>query len=260
MRIATFNVNSIRVRLPSLIPWLGRVQPDVVCLQETKVVDEAFPFEALEEAGFSAAAHGQKTYNGVALLARSPITDVRSGLDDGIDDEEARLIAGTVGGVRVISAYIPNGSEPTSDKYVYKRRWLRRLWRYLAERHDPDEPLVLAGDFNIAPHERDIARPERWTDTVLFNAEMISRLAELLDWGLEDLFARVHPAGGIYTWWDFRSRGFEKDDGLRIDHILATPSVAARCTDAWVDREERGREKPSDHAPVIAAVDFRTRR
>ncbi len=256
MRLATYNLNSIRARLPSLLAWLGRVEPDVVCLQETKVVDEAFPFTELEAAGYRAAATGQKTYNGVAILARTEIADVLRGMDDGVDDPEARLIAGTVHGVRVISAYVPNGSEPSSDKYAYKRRWLRRLWRHLVERYDPAQPLVLAGDFNIAPGPGDVASPNKWQGTVLFNEEMTARLEELLDWGLEDLLAKVHPGGGIYSWWDFRTRGFEKDDGLRIDHVLATSPVGAGCKDAWVDREERAREKPSDHAPVLVEVEL----
>ena len=257
MRLATYNVNSIRARLQSLLAWLARAEPDVVCLQETKVVDDAFPFAELEAAGYHAAVSGQKTYNGVAILARSEISEVLRGMDDGVDDPEARLIAGTVRGIRVISAYVPNGSEPSSDKYAYKRRWLRRLWRHLVERYDPAAPLVLAGDFNIAPGLADVASPNKWQGTVLFNEEMISRLTELLDWGLEDLLAKVHPGGGIYSWWDFRTRGFEKDDGLRSDHVLATAPVARRCNDAWVDREERAKEKPSDHAPVLVELEPR---
>jgi exodeoxyribonuclease-3 len=253
MIIATWNVNSIRARLPRLLAWLGKRRPDVVCLQELKVTEDAFPFAELEQAGYRAAVCGQKTWHGVAILARGELQEVVRGLDDCIGDVQARLIAATVDGVRVISAYTPNGEMPGSEKYAYKLQWLERLCGRL-HREGVQRPLVLGGDLNIAPEARDVARPEQWEGTVLYNPEMRTAFQRLLACDLEDLGARL-PAG-TYSWWDYRLLGFPRNNGLRLDHLLATPAMAARCTGIFVDRDERKGELPSDHAPVLASFDL----
>ncbi|MCC7018960.1 MAG: DNA polymerase I [Ardenticatenales bacterium] len=259
MLIATWNVNSIKVREERLLAWLAAAEPDVVCLQELKVVDEAFPLAAVEAAGYHAAIHGMRAYNGVAILSRTPITDVRIGLDDGVDDPQARLIAGTVQGVRVLSAYFPNGETVGSDKWVYKLAWMARLERYLAAHHAPDEPLALCGDFNVAPDDGDVGNPARWAESVLCHREARAALARIGDRGLVDLFRRRHPAGGVWSWWDYQGQGFDKDDGLRIDHIWTTAPLAGRLVAAAVDRYERSGKGASDHAPLCVALDAATR-
>lgn len=251
MLIATWNLNSIRAREERLLAWLERRAPDVVCLQELKCTAAQFPSVALQDAGYHAAVNGQKTYNGVALLAREPIGNVTTGFDDGGDDSEARVIGGTVNGTRVVSVYVVNGKRIDSDKYADKLRWLDRLERFI-RRQDLDAPLAICGDLNIAPAERDVARPEAWAGGVLYNEDLSARFRRLLDLGLVDTFRRHHDDGGIYSWWDYRRLAFPKNDGLRIDHVLATPALAARSTQVWVDRDERKGEKPSDHAPVMA--------
>lgn len=256
MKIATWNVNSIRAREERLLKWLAKQQPDVLCLQELKVVEEVFPFKTLRQAGYTAAVYGQKTYNGVAILARAEPTDVERGFGDGVDDPQARFMAATVAGVRIISAYVPNGGEVGSEKYAYKLEWLRRLKTYLKDRGRLSGPLALCGDFNIAPEERDVATPDLWEGSVLFNPEMRDQFRELLELGLVDTFRLHHVEAGLYSWWDYQRLAFPRNDGLRIDHILATHSLTDRCTEALIDREERKGQKPSDHAPVIAVFNW----
>lgn len=255
VKIATWNVNSVRMRLERLIAWLGREQPDAVCLQELKVTESEFPRLELESAGWHAAVLGQKTYNGVAILARTPPEDVRTGMGDPALDSEARLIAARVSGVRVLSAYVPNGKTVGSDKWAYKLAWLLRLKAHLAQTYDPREDLVLAGDFNVAPQDNDVARPDEWKDSVLCHEEVRARLRELASWGLTDTIRVHHDGPGPWTWWDYRMLGFAKGNGLRIDHILATATLAARCSAAYVVRDERKGKQPSDHAPVVATFD-----
>jgi exodeoxyribonuclease-3 len=252
VKIATWNVNSVRSRLERLLSWLAKVEPDIVCLQELKVTDDAFPLEPIRDAGYHAAVCGQKTYNGVAILARAEPANVERGLGDDVDDPQARLVAADVAGVRVISAYVPNGQVVGLEKYTYKLDWLRRLKEYLEQRFQPSEPLVLCGDFNVAPDDRDVANPEKWAGSVLCHQTVRDALEDVRSWGLTDVFRQHHPEGGIYSWWDYRMLGFPKNDGLRIDHIFATKPLAGRCTGAQVDRDERKGQKPSDHAPVIA--------
>jgi exodeoxyribonuclease-3 len=252
VRLATYNVNSIRARLPRLLAWLERERPDVVCLQEVKVSDDVFPRAELEAAGYGVAVHGQRTYNGVAIASRSPIADVRVGLDDGVADAEARLIAGLVDGVWILSAYVPNGRAVGTDKWSYKLAWLARLRAYLARRYDPAMPLAVCGDFNVAPEPRDVARPEEWKGTVLCHPDARAAWREVLAWGLEDVVRRHHTGDGPYTWWDYRMLGFAKGNGLRIDHVLATSPLAARCAESYVARDERKGKQPSDHAPLVA--------
>lgn len=255
MKLATWNVNLIRARQERLLAWLQRVEPDVVCLQELKVTDEFFPFEAIREAGYWAAVFGQKTYNGVAILSRSEPMDIQRGMDDGADDPQARLLAATIAGIRVVSAYFPNGKIVGSQHYAYKLAWMRRLREYLQTRFKPSEPLVLCGDFNVAPDDSDVARPDVWANSVLCHVAVRQALEGLRGWGLVDVFRTHHPEGGIYSWWDYRMLAFPKNDGLRIDHIFATEPLAARCVSAEVDRQERKGAKPSDHAPVVAVFE-----
>jgi exodeoxyribonuclease-3 len=257
MKIATWNVNSVRTREPRLLAWLERRRPDVVCLQELKAEDEQFPWGALRALGYDAAVNGQKTYNGVAVLSRSePPEAVEVGLADGLDDSEARLLAATVAGLRVVCAYAPNGQTVESDKYQGKREWLTRLSAYVRRALAAGRPVVVCGDLNIAPEPIDVARIDEWRGTVLFNDEMTRAFHALLEAGLVDVFRRHHPEAGLFSWWDYRRLGFQKNNGLRIDHILATPDVAERSRDALVDREERKGDKPSDHAPVIADFEW----
>lgn len=252
MKIATWNVNSVRARFERLMAFLAREQPDVLCLQELKVADSEFPRLELEAAGWHAAVHGQKTYNGVAILARTAPEDVRIGLADDSDDAEARLIAATVQGVRVLSAYVPNGQVVGSDKWAYKLGWLHRLGAHLARHYTTAQPLALCGDFNVAPEDRDVALVESWRDSVLCHEDARARLRDIVAWGLTDAIRLHHEGPGPFTWWDYRMLGFAKGNGLRIDHILMTPPLAARCAGASVDRDERKGKLPSDHAPVLA--------
>jgi len=253
MKIATWNVNSIRARLERALAWLARQQPDIVCLQELKCVDDAFPADALRQAGYHSAVHGQKTYNGVAVLSRAEPAHVEVGLSDDIDDPQARLIGAEVAGVRVLSAYVPNGAVVGSDKYAYKLEWLLRLREHLDRRCEPSQPLILCGDFNVARFDDEVASPDQWAGTVLCHHAAREALEQVRQWGFVDVFREHHPQGGLYSWWDYRAGAFHRNEGLRLDHILATEPLAARCTAAEVDRDERKGTKPSDHAPVLAA-------
>jgi len=253
VKIATWNVNSIRARLERALAWLEKQQPDVVCLQELKATDEAFPLEPLREAGYHCAVFGQKTYNGVAVLSRVEPESVERGLSDEADDPQARLIAATIKGTHILSAYVPNGDVVGSEKYAYKLAWMERLRDHLERRFSPSDPLVLCGDFNVARDDKDVARPEEWGNSVLCHADAREALERIREWGFTDVFRKHHPEGGIYSWWDYRAGAFHRNDGLRLDHIFATEPVANRCTAAEVDRDERKGTKPSDHAPVIAA-------
>jgi len=253
VRILTWNVNSVRVRAERLVGVLERHRPDVACLQELKTTDEQFPHEAVATLGYHAAIHGQKTYNGVAILSLEPPEGVVRGFDDGgEDDGQARLISASVGGVRVYSAYVPNGGEVGSDKFAYKLAWLERARAVLEAAHASGEPLVFAGDMNVAPRDSDVAFPDRWRDTTHCVPEARGALHALQSLGLVDVFAQRHPEGGVYSWWDYRRLAFPKGDGLRIDLILASRALADACQDARVDREERKGKQPSDHAPVLA--------
>jgi exodeoxyribonuclease-3 len=254
MKVASWNVNSVNARRERLLRWLSDKQPDVLCLQELKGVDESFPSADVYELGYQCAIYGQRTYNGVAILAKSPIEDVRRGFDDGDPDAEARFLSARVGELRVLCCYVPNGQEINSDKYTYKLRWLDRLLAYLARHHTPTEPLVLCGDFNIAPEEIDVYDPEGWRESVLFHAAVREKWRLLIEWGLVDTFRKHVPDPGKYSWWDYRMLSFPKGRGLRIDHVLATAPMAARCTAAAIDREERKGKQPSDHAPVSAEL------
>jgi exodeoxyribonuclease-3 len=255
VKLATWNVNSVRMRLDRLVAFLGRERPDVCCLQELKVVEADFPRLELEALGYRCTVHGQKTYNGVAILSRGEPGDVQAGFADGVLDPEARFLAATVDGVRVVSVYVPNGKSVGSEKWAPKLAWLRRLRAWLDRSAAPGAPLALCGDFNVAPEERDVARPEEWRDSVLTHPEARAALAGVTAWGLTDAIRLHHQGDGPYTWWDYRMLGFPRNNGLRIDHVLVTAPLAARCREARVDRDERKGKQPSDHAPVIAVFD-----
>lgn len=250
--VASWNVNSIRARLERLLAWLERRAPDVVCLQETKCTDDQFPFEEVRAAGYEAAVLGQPTYNGVAILTRGELKDVVRGLPGDDADTQARLIAADLAGLRIVDVYVPNGKAVGTDKYDYKLAWLGRLESWLAEQLAGDVPLVLCGDFNIAPTDDDAAFPDRWASSVLCHAEVRSAFGRLQALGFRDIVREQHDPPGPFTWWDYRRLAFPKGDGLRIDHVLATPAAADRCTGSEVDRDERKGSKPSDHAPVLA--------
>ena len=252
MKVATWNVNSIRARRQHVLDWLDAAQPDVLCLQELKVTEGDFPYEDVQDCGYEAAVFGQKTYNGVAILSRQPMSKVVADLGDSEDDPQARLISAEVSGLTILSAYFPNGGEVGSDKFEYKLQWIRRLREALARRFDPDtDQVALCGDFNVAPFDDDIGRPEQWRASVLACDAVRDALTELASLGLQDVFRPFHPSGGVFSWWDYRGGGFERGNGLRIDHVYCTPKLAERTIGAIVDREERGRNSPSDHAPVV---------
>jgi exodeoxyribonuclease-3 len=252
MRIATWNVNSIRARLERLLGYLSQARPDVLCLQELKCTDDAFPKAELLDAGYQSVVLGQKTYNGVAILSREPAKDVVLGLQDGEDDTQSRLIAATVSGVRILSLYAPNGQSVDSPAFTYKLEFYARLKRYLERRHPRTEPLVLTGDFNVAPEPIDVYDPKVWEGQTLFTLKERQALQELASFGLQDTFRRHHPEGGRFSWWDYRMLAFPKNRGLRIDHLFATAPLMERCVAADIDREARKGKLPSDHAPVWA--------
>ncbi|PKO35046.1 MAG: exodeoxyribonuclease III [Betaproteobacteria bacterium HGW-Betaproteobacteria-7] len=254
MKIASWNVNSLKVRLPHLLDWLAEQQPDALCLQELKLEDQNFPRAEIEAAGYQVAFSGQKTYNGVALLARGEIADVTCG-NPLFADEQKRLISGTIDGVRVICAYMPNGQAVGSDKYDYKLRWLDALARWLGDELTRYPQLALGGDYNVAPDDRDVHDPKAWAGGILVSEPERAAFRRLLDLGLTDSFRLFDQPAKTFSWWDYRMLGFQKNLGLRIDHILLSAPLAARCTSAGIDRAPRKRERPSDHAPVWASLD-----
>jgi len=251
LRIGTWNVNSLRVRLPQLLQWLEGSPVDVVGLQELKLEDKDFPLEALTTAGWHAAWSGQKTYNGVALLSRAPLADIAIGIP-GYDDPQRRVIAATIEDVRVVCVYVPNGQAVDSEKYPYKLGWLERLREYLAAELAAHPRLALVGDFNIAPDDRDVHDPAQWAGGVLVSEPERAAYRKLLALGLEDVFRRFEQPEKSFSWWDYRMGAFRRNHGLRIDLVLASPALAASCTGCHVDREPRLWERPSDHAPVVA--------
>lgn len=250
-KIATWNVNSINVRLERLIKFLERENPDVVCLQELKCIEEKFPFEALEKAGYHSTVFGQKTYNGVAILSKFSPEKTWKGMQDKVDDPAARLVAAKVEGVFVICVYVPNGQEVGSEKYEYKLHWMKRFISFLQNNFTPSVPLVVCGDFNVAPEDQDVYDPKVWKDQILFSESEKKALTAIAQFGLEDTFRKVHPHEQAFTWWDYRNLSFPKNLGLRIDFILGTQSLIHQVIDSYVDRNERKGIQPSDHAPVI---------
>jgi len=251
VKVATWNVNSIRARFERLRGFLLRHAPDVVALQETKVVDADFPVGELGELGYHCLFHGQKSYNGVALLSRVPAEKPQLGFGDGGNDSEARVIAASVDGVRFASVYVPNGRSVGSDAYVFKLEWLERLRRYVERSSDAAQPLAVLGDFNVAPRDLDVHDPEAWRGQIMCSDAERAALDRVAAWGLFDAFRELHPEEVAFTWWDYRQLGFPKNRGLRIDHALLTRPLLERCRVVRVDRDERKGKLPSDHAPVL---------
>jgi exodeoxyribonuclease-3 len=251
MKLATWNVNSLTVRLPQVLEWMQAAKPDILVLQEIKQLTEAFPLDAIREAGFHALANGQKTYNGVATISRwpqcDPVTEIPA-----LGDAQRRVLATTINGLRVINLYVPNGQSLESDKYRYKLGWLAALRDYLAAELKDHEHLAVLGDFNIAPEDRDVYDPADWGDDVLCSGPERAALQELIKLGLVDVFRQFEQPEKIFSWWDYRAARFRRNAGLRIDLILASPALARLCTTSYVDREPRSWERPSDHAPVVA--------
>lgn len=257
MRIVTWNVNSLGVRLDRVIEWMTKLNPDVLCLQETKLDNDTFPHEAFEELGYESAHHGQGQWNGVAIISRVGLDDVRADFADGRDDPDpdARILWATCGGVRIATCYVPNGRSLDDDHYVYKLDWLDRLANDLDANTDPSQDICVVGDFNIAPDDRDVYDPEGLVDMTHTSAAERDKLAHLANWGIDDLFRQHHDAKGLYSWWDYRNGDFHKRRGMRIDLLLGSPSVAERTTRVFIDRNERKGKQPSDHAPVVADLD-----
>ena len=253
MRIATWNVNSLKVRLPQVLQWLQDNPVDVLCLQETKLTDDKFPLLEFEAAGYCAVFAGQKTYNGVAILSKLPLQDIVRN-NPRFADEQQRIIAATIGGVRVICAYVPNGQEVGSDKYVYKLQWLDALRDWIADEKKTHEALALTGDFNIAPDDRDVHDPIAWQGNVLVSEPERAAFRHLQESGLKDAFRLFDQPEKTYSWWDYRQLGFQKNKGMRIDHIMLSDKLAQRCTACVIDRTPRKWQQPSDHAPVVAEI------
>ncbi len=253
MKIATWNVNSLAVRLPQLLDWLALHQPDAMCLQETKLSDDKFPHAAIQAAGYHVEWFGQKTYNGVALLSKTKALDIVRNIP-GHDDAQARVIAGTVDGVRIVGVYIPNGQSVESEKFPYKLAWLDALQRWLATECAAHPQLALLGDYNIAPEDRDVHDPVLWAGQVLCTPEERAHFKGLLGLGLHDSFRLFEQAPKLYSWWDYRMLAFQKNKGLRIDHVLVSEALRPRVLSCVIDKPTRKNERPSDHAPVIVEL------
>jgi exodeoxyribonuclease-3 len=253
MKLVSWNINSVRARLGQLLEWLEREEPDVVCLQETKVTDNDFPRLEIESMGYTIEAHGQKSYNGVAILARGGLEETSRGFTGG-DDTQKRVVSATASGIRIINLYVPNGKSVGTEHYTKKLEWLDRFMAFLDTEHKPDDPIVICGDLNIAPHDRDTYDPELWRGRILCSEPERERFRSLLNWGLVDALRLRTNDEGVYTWWDYRMSGFRRNRGLRIDHFLVTKPVADRLGEVVVDREARGGEKPSDHAPLVMTL------
>jgi exodeoxyribonuclease-3 len=255
LKVATWNVNSLNVRLPHVLAWCAEAQPDVLGLQETKLVDDKFPVQELEDAGYHVAFSGQPTYNGVALLSRlGPAEDVVKDIP-GLDDPQRRIIAGTFDGLRVINLYVVNGKEVGSDKYDYKLHWLERVTDWIAGEMERHEQVVVMGDFNIAPDDRDVHDPEGWAGSILCSEPEREALRSILGLGLTDTFRLFEQPEKTFSWWDYRRVAFRRNAGLRIDLVLASKALSDRCARAWIDKEPRRQERPSDHTPAIAEFD-----
>jgi exodeoxyribonuclease III len=254
VRIATWNVNSIKQRLDSAVTWLAERKPDIVCLQETKCVDDAFPREPFEALGYNVAVHGQKTFNGVALLSKFPFDEVSNGLPGNNADDHARFIEAVVstakGAIRVASIYLPNGNPPETEKYDYKIAWMKRLSAYARERLRLEEPLVMAGDYNVIPSAADARNPRAWMNDALFLPRTRDEFRGLINLGLTDALRATSDDPALFTFWDYQAGAYQKNNGIRIDHLLLSPAAADQLSTAGIDRHVRAWEKPSDHVPV----------
>jgi exodeoxyribonuclease-3 len=256
MKVASFNVNGLRARLPIVLDWLGRHQPDVLCLQETKVQDTEFPADALKNTGYEYAFKGQKSYNGVAVFSKEKIKNVQAGFNDEPNDA-SRLITVQTKKITIVNTYIPQGNMPESEQYQYKLKWFERLRKYFERDFKPSEPVVWLGDFNVAPEDIDVYDPVRLAGQVCFNPQVTDALKQVCEWGFVDLFRLHCKEAEQYTFWDYRERGaFSRNLGWRLDHILATKPLAQKCTACYIDKEPRKEERPSDHTPIIAEFDW----
>ena len=259
MRIATWNVNSINARLENVLAWFEDASPDVAVLQEIKCVDEKFPAEAFERLGYNVEVHGQKTYNGVAMLSKRPLEDVRKGLPDGDGDDHARYIEAVVSGetpVRVVGIYLPNGNPIGTEKFAYKLGWMDRLRRHAKELLTYEEPLIIAGDYNVIPEPEDADKPEGWLGDALFQPESRAAFRALKNLGLTDAYMAVDGRPGGYTFWDYQAGAWPRNHGIRIDHALLSPQAADRLVRLDIHRDVRGTEKPSDHVPVVVELNL----
>jgi len=259
MRIASWNVNSINARLETVLRWFEEAKPDVACLQEIKCVDEKFPAEALERLGYNVAVHGQKTYNGVALVSKTPLEDVRRGLPGDETDEQARYIEAVISGptpVRVASIYLPNGNPAGTEKFTYKLAWMERLNAHARDLLAYEEPLALMGDYNVIPEPRDAAHPENWVDDALFRPESRAAFRALKWLGLTEAFMAIDGAPESYTFWDYQAGAWQRNNGIRIDHALLSPQAADKLRSCVIHRDVRGWDKPSDHVPIVVDLDL----
>ena len=252
MKVATWNVNSINIRLEQMLGWLAETGTDVLCLQETKCIDENFPYGPINDAGYQVAFFGQKSYNGVAILSKHQIEDVQKGFHD--DDEESpkRLIAATINGIRIVNTYIPNGTELWTDKFTFKLDWLQRLRKLFDETCDQAKDVLLCGDFNVAPDELDVWSIPVMQGKLHFSKPERAAIHHVKQWGFVDAFRKMNGDVQEFSWWDFRAGAWQRNHGLRIDHIWVSPSLAEKCTGCWIDKEPRQGERPSDHTPVVA--------
>ena len=250
-KVATWNVNSIRTRLPMLLNWLEENKPNVVCLQETKVEDSRFPIWEISQSGYESVFYGQKSYNGVAILSKEPIKDIQKGFRNGYDSENARLIGATISGVRLINVYVPQGQNTKSDKFKYKLMFLRELKQEISHSNDSKKPFAILGDFNIAPNVEDVWNEDIMKNKVSFHPKEHQHLKEISETGLADIFRKFDQRSGQFSWWDFRTRGFERGEGMRIDYILANSVLTSSCRKCIIDLSARKQDRPSDHAPVI---------
>jgi len=253
MKFATWNVNSLNVRLPHVLDWLAANQPDVLCLQETKQEDSKFPYAELSAAGYESIHLGQKTYNGVAILSRYPLQDIQYGIP-GFVDAQMRLIAATINDIRVVCVYIPNGQSLDSEKYIYKLGWLTAMTIWLKTELEKYPKLMLLGDYNIAPEDRDVHDPQAWIGQVLVSEAERAAFAELIKLGLHDSFRLFEQEEKSFSWWDYRMAGFRRNLGMRIDHILVSEPLVVDCKASWIDKAPRKLERPSDHTPVVLEI------
>lgn len=254
-KLASWNVNSLKVRLDQVLDWMQSTQVDVLALQETKLIDDNFPASSFTERGYHIVFSGQKTYNGVAVISREPLTDVVTDIPD-FDDPQRRILAVTVSGIRLINLYVPNGSEVNSEKYLYKLNWLEQVTAFIEQQLSLYPKLAVVGDFNIAPEDRDVHDPLEWQDSILVSTAERAAFARLLGLGMHDSFRNFEQEEALFSWWDYRAAGFRRNRGLRIDHVLLSDALNPLCRQSVIDKEPRKVERPSDHAPVWVALEL----
>jgi len=256
MLFATWNINSINARLSHIQEFLDNYSPDILCMQETKVVDEKFPRDIFIERGYEIEIYGEKSYNGVAIASKEPIENIVRGFTEEIAAGSKRLIAADIAGIKVLNVYIPNGQAVGSEKYHYKLEWLCALEKHIKDHYSPDDDLIICGDFNIAPEDKDIYKAHEWNGRIMASPVERDHLQKIKDWGFTDIFRRHHDEPGLFTWWDYQAGAFRRNMGFRIDHIWTSESLAEKCAAAMIAREMRELEKPSDHAPVLAEFEL----